>query len=225
MLRKFIRKLTSLTIQPFVRIYLSRDRSYHFGETRIIVKKNVFHPGFFFSTKFLLSSLTDHDLKEKTLLEPGAGAGLISIEAARRGAIVTASDISAASVENLYLNAALNRVSLKIIRSDLFDEIPAQHFDFIVINPPYYKKDPATEPEFAWYAGSQLEYFSKLFGQIKNFMSRETIALMVLSEDCDLISIQKMAEANGLSMKLEKRKIFLWEENFVFQIMQPDENQ
>ena len=36
-------------------------------------------------------------------------------------------------------------VNINLIESDLFKNIPKQQFDFIVINPPYYQKDPETE--------------------------------------------------------------------------------
>ena len=218
LLRKFLRKATSIAFRPALLFYLKKDRRYRFHQTQIVVKKNVFHPGFFFSTKFLLASLDRFNLKDQSLLELCAGTGLIAIECAKRGANVTATDLSEDAIENLYVNAAMNRVNIKIIHSDVFDCIPSQTFNFIVLNPPYYKKDAENSSELAWYAGKDLGFFRKLFQQIKSYMNQTTVALMVLSEDCDLNSIMKIAEENDLLLELTKQKLFYWERNYIFQI-------
>jgi release factor glutamine methyltransferase len=217
-LKKFLRKTTGIVFRPVLRFYLQKDRRYKFRQTQIIVKKNVFHPGFFFSTKFLLAYLNRFNLKDRSLLELCAGTGLIAIECAKRGASVTATDLSEDAIENLYMNAAMNRVNIKVIHSDLFDCIPSQIFDFIVLNPPYYKKDAQRSSELAWYAGKDLEFFRKLFRQIKSFMSQTTTVCMVLSEDCDLNSITEIAGENGLLLELKEQKLFYWERNYIFQI-------
>jgi methylase of polypeptide subunit release factors len=66
---------------------------------------------------------------------------LISIYAAQKGAIVTATDINPVAIEYLRENTRANHVHIDILRSDLFDEIPVRVFDIVAINPPYYKKD------------------------------------------------------------------------------------
>jgi release factor glutamine methyltransferase len=87
-----------------------------------------------------------------------------------------------------------------------------------VLNPPYYKKDAEKPSELAWYAGKDLKFFGKVFQQIKSFMNHRTIALMVLSEDCDLNSIMKIANENALLLELKEQKLFYWERNYIFQI-------
>ena len=146
----------------------------------------VFHPGLFFSTKILLKYLESIELKDKTLLELGAGTGLISVFAANQNAKVKATDINSVAIKNIKLNAEMNKVELNILRSDLFDNIPKQIFDFIIINPPYFPKDPKTESEQAWFCGSDFQFFRKLFKQIGDYICASTNITIILSEDCDI---------------------------------------
>ncbi len=89
------------------------------------------------STKILLKYINQKNVKGKSLLELGAGSGLISLEMSRRGARVTASDISKNAIENIKSNALKNKVLMEVLESDLFDRVGERQFDLIVINPPY----------------------------------------------------------------------------------------
>jgi release factor glutamine methyltransferase len=178
----------------------------------------VFHPGFFFSTKFLISHLKNYELKNKNFLELGAGSGMISVFCAKNFAEVTASDISKTAVENIIANAKLNNCNITAIHSDLFDSIPNQNFDFIIINPPYFPKDASTESELAWFCGGDFQYFEKLFKQLPDYLFPETIVLMVLSEDCSIKTIEAIAKKNNIEIKLKDRRKFIGEENFIFQL-------
>jgi len=143
---------------------------------------------------------------------------LISIYCAKQNAVVTASDISAIAIENIKLNALSNNVSINIIKSYLFDEIPKQDFDFVIINPPYFPKDPKNESESAWFCGSDFHYFKKLFSQLSNYKTSNSIVLMILSEDCDVSRIKSIAEENNFNFSLVFQKKVLWEENFIYRI-------
>ncbi len=213
-----VKKILFVILSRAYRIYSSRIRNYNFEELKLKILPGVFHPGFFFSTKFLISYLSKFDLNNKSLLELGAGSGMISVYCARRGAIVTASDISSSAIENIKLNSSLNNCNVSIVHSDLFDSIPNHEFDFIIINPPYFPKDPKNESECAWYCGSKFQYFEKLFKQLIEFIKHSTTVLMVLSEDCDIKSISSIAGKNNIEMKLKESKKFFTEMNFIFQL-------
>lgn len=49
-------------------------------------------------------------------------------------------------------------------------------------------------------------------------MHNETEAIMILSDDCDLKTIQKIASDKGLELKLKLTRRNLIEKNFIFQI-------
>ncbi|NJD23171.1 MAG: methyltransferase [Melioribacter sp.] len=198
--------------------YLRNERVYSYEKIKVAVFPGVFHPGLFFSTKILLNHLTEYNFFEKKVLELGAGSGIISIYCQKRGAFVTASDISEKVIKNLHLNSKVNNASIKIILSDLFDNIPDDGFDFIIINPPYFAKDPISENDYAWYCGRDLEYFKKLFLQLEKFQKKKIIILMILSEDCQIDKIQMIAKNNNYKFKLVKKIKNWWEVNYLFLI-------
>jgi release factor glutamine methyltransferase len=212
-----VRKILSPILRPAVQWYLRKERTYSYQGTSLKILPGVFHPGLFFSTKFLLSYLENFDLKNKSLLEPGAGSGLISFIAEKKEANVVTSDLSETALEGLQQNREALHSKIQIIRSDVFDQIPDQPFDFIVINPPYYKGDPNEEWQLAWYCGEDFNYFVKLFSVLVKFTHTKSCVMMVLSEDCDIFTIRNIAKQHGWDLKEKLRRRFWWEWNFIFE--------
>ena len=157
-------------------------------------------------------------LQNKSLLEPGAGSGLISIYAAQNGATVTATDVNPIAVEYLGENSRRNNVRINIIESDIFSRVPAESFDIIAINPPYYKKNPESLADYAWYCGENGEYFENLFSGLKKYMHSESVVLMVLCDGCDIGMIKKMADQKGYEMNKIQTKKNVLEKNFIYRI-------
>ena len=217
-MRAFVKYIMKRTYRPMLVKYLSLERIYICRGLELRIPPEVFHPGFFFSTKFMLAYLVQKDLAGKTLLELGAGSGLIAMTAARRKALVTASDINPVAIEYLKINAAANRVLLQIIRSDLFENLPSATFDHIVINPPYYKKHPVSVYDHAWFCGENGEYFQRLFASLKSYMHARTEVSMVLCDGCDMKMIRELAAANGLSMHCRQKKTTMIETSFIYSI-------
>ncbi len=204
-------------LKKVAKIYLSKPRNYTYQGIIVKVLPGVFHPGLFFSTKVVIEFLEKLDLSGKKVLELGAGSGLVSIYCSQKGAKVTASDISPVAVEGLKVNTLNNDEQITIVLSDLFDKLNAGDFDIILINPPYYPKNPRSIEDQAWFCGEQFEYFQKLFQQLKT-INTNCKAYMVLSEDCDLTKIMSIAERNGLTHKQVFSKKVNVEENYVFEI-------
>ena len=84
------------------------------------VHPGVFPPHLTFSTKILLDFIKDIELKNKTFLELGCGSGIISLYAAKKNAIVTATDINETALEYLKKNAHKNNLFVTVQYSDLF---------------------------------------------------------------------------------------------------------
>src|ERR1700748_3469297 len=141
-MQRIIKRLVTFFYKPLLSKYLSSERTYRYGDIRLIIPPEVFHPGFFFSTRFLLSYIDKQPLDQRTFLELGAGNGLMSIFAASKGAKVTATDINPVAIGQLKKNQVQNKVMLEIVHSDLFNDIPVRAYDIIAVNPPYFKKDP-----------------------------------------------------------------------------------
>lgn len=218
-MRKLVKHLASSILVPATKWYLRKERIYSAAGVTVSVYPGVFHPGLFSSTKLLAECLDGVLLENKTFLELGCGTGFLSVAAARRGAKVIASDISKTAVENTKRNANQNNVSIEVIHSDLFDGMPHASFDVIVINPPYYARNPENESELAWHCGENFEYFHKLFAQLSGYIDTDTLVLMVLTLGCDVEKILSIGNANGFVFELVKEKNVLFDgKDFVYRV-------
>lgn len=218
------KNIAGYVVKPFLKWYLKRVRPFNYEDLYFEIFPGVFHPSFFFSTKFLLAYLERFNLEKTSFCEPGSGSGVISIFAAKKGARVTAFDINPTAVENIRHNIELNALPLKgypkieVLRSDLFDELQAKPFDMIVINPPYFFKDPLSDEQKAWYCGKNGEYFKKLFYQLPDFMHNKSQVYMILAQNCERDKIMQLAENFGLSVELMVQKKIWWETNYIYRI-------
>jgi release factor glutamine methyltransferase len=218
-MKEIFKYIVGRTYKPLLVKYLSGTRSYTYKGIVLEIPPEVFHPGFFSSTKILLRHIRYENLRQKSFLELGAGSGLISIYATKKGARVTASDINTVAIDCLKKNAATNHVQLNIIYSDLFDRISPTRFDRIVINPPYYKKQPNSDAEYAWYCGEEGEYFQKLFQRLGAYMNEGSEVSMVLCDGCDIGMVKQFCEQNNFQMKCVFTKNTLLEKNYIFKII------
>jgi len=217
-MRKIIKKI----IHPIFKLgfdkFYSKSRNYSYKGIHVTVHPEVFPPHFTISTKILLDYLNTIDLKEKSLLELGCGSGIISLFSASKGAIVTATDINMTAINALKKASLKNGILTKVLYSDLFDCIEQIHFDYIIINPPYYPKSPKNTKERAWFCGENFEYFEKLFQQLENHITTNNV-LMILSEDCKIKQINNIAIKNGLKLNCIFEQTKIKEKNFLFQVI------
>ena len=151
-------------------------------------------------------------------MELGCGSGLIAMVAAEKGASVTATDINTVAVEFLKKNCLSNNLKLKIIQSDLFNDIPEKQYDIIAINPPYYKKNPVTLRDHAWFCGEHGAYFEHLFQSLQRYIHKETEILMVLFDGCDMEMINGFADKNNFVLTCVQSKKNILEKNFIYKI-------
>lgn len=209
-----MRQLVKRIAFPFLSFWYKqsakRTRIYReFGLTLHILP-SVFHPGLFLSTHLFIEFLSEFDLKGKRILELGAGSGLIAFVALQKGALVTATDINPEAIKGLNENAQRNQLDLKVVSSDLFEVVSPMDFDLILINPPYYAKNPQNDLEKAFYCGEDFSYFKRLFEQLKS-SSKELFptCYMILSEDCDFEHIKRIASEHhfGLIEQFKKKKL------------------
>ncbi|MBK5278703.1 MAG: methyltransferase [Bacteroidia bacterium] len=218
-MRKIFKRLISLFLVPIVRWYLRKERQYSYLGVNIKVFIGVFHPGLFYSTKFLINFILKQNIKNKSLLELGCGTGLLSIICARNAALVTATDLSQRCIENVTFNAKQNQASITIIQSDLFDSIDKQTFDWIIINPPYYARNPKDEAELAWHCGHEFEYFQKLFSTLRSYTNANSQVIMVLTLGCELDKIFAIAKSNQFDFELVQEKYVLFDgKDFLYRI-------
>lgn len=218
------KSIADYIIQPFLKHYLRKKRTWRYKGLKLFISPGVFHPAFFFSSRFLADFISTLQLSGKTFCEPGAGSGLTSLMAYQKGASVVSYDVNPAAVENLKENFFVNFPhpitfqSYQIYLSDLFDHIPTQTFDYLAINPPYFFKPTSDNSSKAWNCGQEGEYFEKFFSQLPQYCGKESQVYMVLADNCDIIRLEAIAQKHGFIMNLIVRKKIWWETNFIFKI-------
>jgi len=216
-----MRRIIKRILDPFLKFgfskYYKKPRKYNYENIEVLVYPEVFPPHLTISTKILLDFIKPLNLQNKSVLELGCGSGIISIFASSKGANVTASDINPIALDALKIASKKNNASISILNSDLFDAIKNKSFDYIIINPPYYPKNPENIKEQAWFCGEDFEYFKKLFQQLPDFLNN-TNALMILSQDCNINKIQEIASENQLILENIFEKKVLSEKNYIFKI-------
>ena len=207
----------TLFVKPVLeRYYLKKERIMKYQGVKCIIEPGVFHPGLFFSSKFLSRFITGYDLKNKSVLDLGCGSGFLSLTASSLGARVTAGDISPEAAANTKRNARVNGLTIDVIHSDLFERIEGD-FDLMLINPPYFPGKPSSNYGYAWYCGEDFEYYEKLFSQLHARMGSAEV-LMVLSDKCDLERIFAIAKKNQLYPVVAAEKDVIMEKLIIFRI-------
>lgn len=208
--------------KPIIMRWLRSPRKTNFHGLTLVVMPGVFHPGLYFSSRYLAEYLSTLYLNGKKVFEPGCGSGAVSLFCASRGAIVTATDISSTAIANAQSNSALNLSALpfppKFLVGDVFNGVSGDQYDYIVVNPPYFFAKPTSESEMAWYCGAEGAYFHAFFGALDSYIHAKTQVFMVLAENCDLKRIRGIAESYGFVMAEQAKRRIWWEENYIFNI-------
>ncbi len=174
-----------------------------------MVPSGVFHPGLFFSSGVLATEIDRRRPSGRSVLDVGCGSGLLSLAAARAGALVTAVDINIEAVRTTASNASANGLHVEVLQSDLFAALGDRRFDLVVVNPPYFAKDPVDDAERAWFAGADLGYFDRFFAGLGDHLERGPglgTTLMVLGEGCDTETINAAASRRGFTGRVVVRQ-------------------
>jgi release factor glutamine methyltransferase len=217
-----IKIVVSTFIKPVITRYLKKPRKYNYDGFKLIINPGVFHPGLFFSTTYFYKFIKRLNLENKSALEIGSGSGLLSLLMASKNSRVTAIDINIEAVENTNLNYELNKKllysNLKIIKSNLFENLTNSIYDVIIINPPYFFKEPENAEQQAWYCGKDGEYFDNLFSKMQKHTHSKSLIYMILADNCDIIKITSIAKKYNCNFtKIESKKIF-WETNYIYHL-------
>lgn len=164
----------------------------------------------------MLHYLKKQDLAHCKVLEIGSGSGALSIFCAQQNADVTACDINQDAVSCTLKNAERNNVNIRSVHSNLFEKIPSLQFDLIINNPPYYPRDPENMEEHAWYAGKDFNFFTRLFQSVKDYLNPNGQLLLVLTADCNLQEINRIASDFKLKPDLLYQRNTLVEISYIY---------
>jgi release factor glutamine methyltransferase len=188
--------------------YIRHTRVFRYRRLRVQVPPGIFHPGIFFSTPFFLEIIGQLPLQGKTVLDVGTGSGVLAIWAAACGARASALDLNPAAVDTARNNARQlpafypDATPVQLWLSDLFDQLPATRYDYLLVNPPYYAQTPGDAAALAFFAGENWQYFRRFFAEAGRFLEKNGAIYMVLSEDCPLALLDSLAREAGLNMEL-----------------------
>ena len=158
---------------------------------------------------YLLLKVVDVSPEER-FLEMGPGTGLLSIHAAKLGAIVTAADVNPHAVECTKRNAAKNSVRIDTFKSDLFEKVQG-NYDVIVFNPPYLPGATTSTSwiERAWSGGEEgSETAVQFLNDAWKHLSPGGRIFMILSSVGGLMSVLKSARERYDSEMLEEQHMF-----------------
>ena len=170
------------------------------------VRKGVFSPDpkVTFSTTSLIQALPD--LKGKTVLEIGAGSGIVAIYAGRQGASrITAVDLQPEAVLNARENIEVFGLteSIEVLESDVFESVCGR-YDVFAANLPfmvlkYVLNHIATETYRRFFAGlsEHLNPGGRAYLTFASFGDVETLEQMIA--DSPFLSTNHTQEHNGLT--------------------------
>ena len=129
----------------------------------ILVLPQVLNPKLFRTGEFLAHTLASVPIPEDaTVLDMGTGTGIGAIAASERAAHVVAVDVNPEAVRCARINVLLNEVEerVDVLEGDLFAPLDGRCFDLVLFNPPYFRGEPRTLMERAFYASDVVDRFA-----------------------------------------------------------------
>ena len=182
-------------IQPVVLKYWLNRRAEKLVHTRVEeldlqVFPGVFHPKYFGSSSILAKFVAGLPLRGKSFLEMGCGSGVVSLCAARAGAVVTAVDINPEAVSCTMANAARNNLRVDARQGDLFSSSSFARFDVIAWNPPFLPRAPRSPAEAAFYGGPHFDVIRRFVAEARSHLNPDGLVYTILSADIDIAEIE-----------------------------------
>lgn len=165
-------------------------------------------------TWLLARTLRDQGLAEgASVLDLCTGSGAVAVSAALVGVRdVIAVDVSRRAILTARLNARLNAVTIRTLRSDLFAGLTGQRFHVIVSNPPYVPDPsgdrlPTRGPRRAWDAGRDGRVLlERLIAEAPAHLHPSGTLLVVHSEICGTQATLDAMHAAGLEAGVVARQ-------------------
>jgi release factor glutamine methyltransferase len=145
------------------------------------------------------------------VLDIGTGTGALAIAAIRAGAAeVTGVDVSRRAVWTARVNAALQRLPLRVRLGNALDVIADEQFDLVLANPPYVPASSpcaARGPARAWDAGLDgRQLLDPLCARMFGLLVPGGVLLMVHSALCGVDTTLRQLRDNGLKAAIVQRR-------------------
>ena len=178
---------------------------YKIKKINLTIFPNVFSPAYFTDSQWFAETLSTIVGKKK-LLEIGTGTGIVALFCALNGAKVIATDINQKAVENAKVNFKRYNVKVRTLRSNIYDSLKDEKFDFIFWNHPFNKGTNPNE-EVLLKAGFDYKYQSleKYIKGAKKHLNPNGKLLLGTGEPADLKGIKKLALKYSYELILIKK--------------------
>lgn len=161
----------------------------NFDDVKININRNVLIPRY--ETEEVVEAAMKYIHEKSRVLDLCTGSGYIGLTIKKKkNANVVMSDLSDEAIKQAEENAKLNKLNVKIIKSDMFKNIDGK-FDVIISNPPYIPQKiilPDSvikyEPHNALFAGDDGNDFYKII--VKNaqkYLNKNGVIILEIAED------------------------------------------
>ncbi len=155
------------------------------------------------------------------MLEIGCGTGIISVFCATLGREVTCCDVSPDARNCAEKNAIRNHVDIRIIDSQLFNNLTGK-YDTIIFNPPYLPTEDRYEEAEQWNGGTGgFDVIRPFLKSAPEFLNEGGSVYLIMSSLTDIESL--IGEFQMYSFKEKARESFFFETIYLYQLfMKPD---
>ncbi|MFJ5546477.1 HemK2/MTQ2 family protein methyltransferase [Streptomyces sp. NPDC093225] len=166
-------------------------------------------------TLLLADALAKEPLgRHDEVLEIGTGTGALALDAAARGAAVTAVDVAWRAVLAARLNAWRRRLRLRVLHGDFAARTAGARFDLVLANPPYVPTPDASPPRGAaraWDAGADgRAVIDRVCAAAADVLRPGGVLLMVHSKLCGPERTLALLTALGLRAQVTARAEVAW---------------
>jgi release factor glutamine methyltransferase len=187
----------------------------------LLILPEVFNPVLFGTSAFLAEYLrqnSDIFANTPTVLDLGCGSGILGLTAARLGGKVIATDANPHAVHCTKLNAMLNQLEdkVEVWQGVLFEPLKGEKPDIILCNPPYFAKEPKTELERAFFAGSNQIVLQSILTGIAVNLAPNGQALLVVSDQIGFEKLLDQLDLGHLRWRTVARQKWWAEEQLVY---------
>lgn len=201
-LRKLWHLLVWIQFRIFYRNRLGRNVLERVGNLELVVLPQVFNPGLFYTSAFLISQLDSDSIPSGShVLDMGTGSGIGAVVAASLGSQVVAVDIAPDATRCARINALLHQLEdrIEVRQGDLFAPVEGERFDIVLFNPPYFRGEPKDELDRAFRSQHVAARFSE--GLTKH-LNPGGSALVVLSSNGEITTFLDKFASHGLAVEL-----------------------
>ncbi|MEM4367524.1 MAG: methyltransferase [Candidatus Anstonellales archaeon] len=161
-------------------------------------------------------SLKKFKNKKIKVLDLCTGTGIIGLTVKLNFSLaeVICSDISDEALLCTLLNSFENSLTIKLIKSDMFKDIPRIKFDIILCNPPYLKKEDELDDNYLDLHTIDKGQVNEFLTNVHDFLKKSSFAYLILSST----NLPDLSQYEKIQIKKIAEKSFFFEKLFLYEI-------